>query len=72
MNLLLKSPVFIPFLYKSNIVRKSDQGCNCSANSDVRVSYNLIEQFELASLAAGTTDSLFIAAEVAYDQASDK
>jgi len=63
----------------SNVVRNQDESCNCSSSQDVRVGYNLIDQFESASLAvassstssSSTTNTLFIAAEVAYDLASD-
>ncbi len=55
-----------------NIVREKEEGCNCSANGPMRESYNLINQFEKAVTERGSkTNQLFIAAEVAYDQAND-
>ena len=65
----------------ANIVRSQDQACNCSAGGDIRSAYDLIAQFERASLEDNTsvstvtgergTNRLFVAAEVAYDQAND-
>lgn len=64
-----------------NMVRPTDLGCNCSADTDVREAYNLINQFEEASVEIQKRNSnndqekvlnhLFVAAEVAYDQTSD-
>jgi len=53
-----------------NIVLAVEKACNCSKNQDVRTSYNLIEQFESATRHT-KKNWLFIAAEVAYDQAND-
>ena len=60
----------------ANIVRASDMACNCSAGADVREGYNLIAQFEKASIELAKRDAvgsnrIFVAAEVAYDLASD-
>jgi len=54
-----------------NIVRRSEDACNCSAGQDIRDAYNLIDQFERASIDTNKTNRLFVAAEVEYDQASD-
>ncbi len=56
----------------ANIVRSSDMGCNCSVGQDVRSAYGLIDQFERASThQPGLRGWVFVAAEVAYDQAND-
>jgi len=59
-----------------NIVRATEDACNCTANQDIRDAYNLIEQFEYAVTHQSPTKQsgykqIFIAAEVAYDQAND-
>jgi hypothetical protein len=54
-----------------NIVRAANDGCNCTAGYDIRVSYNLIDQFESAMEATGSTQRILVAIEVAYDLASD-
>lgn len=60
----------------ANIVRSPELACNCSASADVREGYDLIAQFEKASLELAEGDTagtnrIFVAAEVAYDQAND-
>ena len=55
----------------TNIVRNPENACNCSVGADVRESYDLIAQFEKAATAQATSSSLFVATEVAYDQAND-
>jgi len=55
-----------------NIVRLENESCNCSASQNVRVGYNLISQFdEAVSKAPQLQHTVFIASEVAYDQAND-
>lgn len=63
-----------------NMVRPTDLGCNCTVGQDVREAYNLINQFEDAAVETQKRDAsnqqkalnrLFVAAEVAYDQAND-
>jgi hypothetical protein len=56
-----------------NIVRPTTDACNCSTAGAVRDAYDLIGQFERAVQAVGepANNWLFVAAEVAYDQASD-
>jgi hypothetical protein len=54
-----------------NIVRSTADACNCSTGNDVRDAYNLIDQFERASVDSESSNRLFVAAEVAYDQAND-
>jgi hypothetical protein len=55
-----------------NIVRPESAACNCSAGGDIRDAYGLIDQFELAMTEKySSTNIVFIAAEVAYDQAND-
>jgi hypothetical protein len=61
----------------SNCVLSEQYGCNCSVGGDHRVGYNLTDSFEAAAQASrsGSPDStlaqsLFVAIEVAYDQAS--
>lgn len=55
----------------SNVVRNPDYGCNCTAGEDVRQAYGLIDQFEQASVNGSTSNRIFVAIEVAYDQAND-
>jgi hypothetical protein len=61
----------------TNIVRSPELACNCTASADVREGYDLIAQFEKASLDlaqsgdSAVTNRIFVAAEVAYDQAND-
>jgi hypothetical protein len=52
-------------------VRATADACNCPAGSDVRDAYGLMDQFERASVHSASTNRLFVAAEVAYDQAND-
>ena len=55
-----------------NIVRRPEDQCNCSAGGQIREGYDLIGQFERACKGRGSLcSSLFVAAEVAYDQAND-
>ncbi len=57
-----------------NIVRPNDQGCNCSNGGAVRDAFDLIGQFERAASAVGPNRGnnwIFVAAEVAFDQAND-
>lgn len=54
-----------------NIVRNIADACNCSAGQDIRDAYNLIDQFERASVTANSINRIFVAAEVEYDKASD-
>lgn len=61
----------------ANIVRSPELACNCTASADVREGYDLIAQFEKASMELAKSDDsvgtnrIFVAAEVAYDQAND-
>jgi hypothetical protein len=56
-----------------NIVRPTTDACNCSTGGAVRDAYDLIGQFERAVQAVGepANNWIFVAAEVAYDQAND-
>jgi hypothetical protein len=56
-----------------NIVRPISSACNCTANGDVRSAYDLIGQFERGAKEVGESANnwIFVAAEVAYDQAND-
>jgi len=57
----------------ANVVRSPRLSCNCTAHTDVRVGYGLIEQFESAAAAdhQAKSHNLLVVAEVAYDAASD-
>lgn len=53
-------------------MRAESEACNCSTGGDVRDAYGLVDQFEMAMIEKyNSTNILFIAAEVAYDQAND-
>ena len=61
-----------------NIVRDNIMSCNCSENGDVRVSYDLLTQFErscqhidIVNPDTLLTNRIFVAMEVEYDKASD-
>jgi hypothetical protein len=55
----------------ANIVRKQEYACNCSVGGGIREAYNLIDQFERAAVDSSYTNRLFVAVEVAYDEAND-
>ena len=53
-----------------NCVLPTASGCNCSVSGDKSQAYGLIDAFESAASADGSRNSLFVAIEVAYDEAS--
>jgi len=54
-----------------NIVRKQEDACNCSTGEGIREAYDLIGQFERAAVYTMKSNRIFVAIEVAYDEAND-
>lgn len=54
----------------SNCALPAAAACNCSAGGDHNQAYGLIDSFAAAAAAPGAAPALFLALEVAYDQAS--
>lgn len=53
-----------------NAVLPTAYGCNCSVDGAPCQAYGLVDSFEAAAVAGPTAQSLLVAVEVAYDQAS--